>query len=160
MALLKMDSKEFLRVFGIFIGIITVFFLIDFGFVRLAEKNMTAALQHAVDEILEEKMPGRWTITGTAAILSPFSTSASLYELRDKKSAEQAYAIIIRTTTLFGPYPAVFLYKKNAASEFIGYACVKGRVKRILEENPSVPLIKYWAKKTEKIIAGSVQQGV
>lgn len=154
-----MDSKEFLRVFGIFTGIIAILFLIDFGCIRLAEKKMTGGLQNAVTEILEEKMPEQWIITGNIAVLSPLSTSASLFELRDRKSAETAYAIIIRTTTLFGPYPAVFLYKKSTGSEFVGYTCVQGRVKRILEENPAVPLIQYWAGKTEKIIQGSLPQG-
>lgn len=154
-----MDSKEFLRVFGIFTGIIAVLFLIDFGFVRLAEKNMTEGLQHAVTSVLEEKMPEQWTVTASIDVLSPLSTSASVYELRSRKSADKAYAVIIRTTTLFGPYPAVFLCKKNTIPEFVGYTCVQGRVKRILEENPSVPLIRYWAGKTEKIIAGLLPEG-
>ena len=40
MALLKTDSKEALRITCIFAGILTFFFLIDFGCIRLAEKKM------------------------------------------------------------------------------------------------------------------------
>ena len=70
--------------------------------------------------MLEEKQPDKWKVTKPVQILSPFSTSAALYELQDKNSAEKEYAVIIRTTTLFGPYPAVFLYKKNSGAEFLG----------------------------------------
>lgn len=156
MALLKTDSKEALRITCIFAGILTFFFLIDFGCIRLAEKKWTKGLQQAVETMLEEKQPDKWKVTKPVRILSPFSTSAALYELQDKNSAEKEYAVIIRTTTLFGPYPAVFLYKKNSGAEFLGYTCVSGRVKRILEENTTNPLLAYWTQKIEKITADSL----
>ena len=88
MALLKTDSKEALRITCIFAGILTFFFLIDFGCIRLAENKWTKGLQQAVETMLEEKQPDKWKVTKPVQILSPFSTSAALYELPDKHSAE------------------------------------------------------------------------
>ena len=58
MALLKTDSKEALRITCIFAGILTFFFLIDFGCIRLAEKKLDKGTPAAGGNNAEGKEAG------------------------------------------------------------------------------------------------------
>ncbi|MBD5407550.1 MAG: hypothetical protein HDR56_08060 [Treponema sp.] len=150
--MLEINTRETFRVFGIFTGVLVVLFFLDFGFVRLAQKSWNSGMYNALGAILDEKQPGVWRIDHPIKIDSPFATSAQAFEVQNMQNGKRSRAIIVRTTTIFGPYPAVFIYDSASGSEFIGYACVSGRIKKLLEENGNSVIRDYWAVRIKSII--------
>lgn len=153
MSLKKIDYKKFIRIYGVFIGILVFLFMIDFGFIRLSQKKWTNGLKESISEILEEKQPNKWIITKNLKINSCISTNSIAFELQNKETGKRSIAVIIRTTTLFGAYPALYIYNSSTDIEFIGYACIKGRVKTILEEDINNLHITYWSKKIGNLVS-------
>ncbi len=148
----KINTKEFLKDYAIFIGILVVFFAILFGMTKLSSNKWTEGLKNSIQSVLDEKQPQTWNVGDSLKIKSAFSTSAGVYELSNKNDAERYYAVTLRVTTFFGPMPAVFVYNKNKGCEFKGYYAIKGRVKKILENTPNDSRIAYWSEKVHKIV--------
>ena len=151
----KENQKKFWRIFGCFIGIIVFFLAVLVGMIKLSEKKWDSGLRESVQNVLDEKNPGIWTVGNSVPLNSPFSTSAALFELRSSESAEKYYALIIRITTLYGHMPAVFVYSGSKGAEFAGYSAVQGRVKKLLEENYADSSISYWLERIPSVIQAS-----
>ncbi len=148
----KEIQRKFWRIFGIFLGILIIFFAILFAMIKVSEKSWTEGLKNSVQNVLEQKSSGEWIVGNAIPLNSTFSTSASLYELRNKEKTDKYYAIIIRITTLYGHMPAVFIYNKTTGAEFIGYSAVQGRIKKLLEENYADSSVNYWLERIPLII--------
>ena len=150
--MIEINTRETLRVFGIFTGILVFLFLLDVGFIRLAQKNWSSGMYNALSAILDEKQPGVWRVDRSLKINAPFSTSAQAFEVQNMQNGKRARAVVVRTTTIFGPYPAVFIYDNTTGSEFIGYACISGRIKRLLEEDSNSVSRNYWSARVKDIL--------
>ena len=151
----SVNTKEFFRVFGIFLGIIAVFFLILVGMVKCSGNSSDKELKEVVQSVLDERMPDQWNVLEKVEISSPFKLSSVLYSIQNKKTGQHAYAIMVRTATLYGPFPAVFTYMDGKKPVFVGYGAVHGRIKTILEENNSNIRMNYWMEKIPRIIEDS-----
>ena len=149
----KLASKEFWRLFGIFFALVFVLLGINIGFMKLGEKKWRNYLSKSVQTVLDEKFPGYWTVKDFRTIENPFSTSAALFE-----SGEKSNAIIIRTQTLYGPYPSVFIFDGTNEPEFVGYSLVHGRIRALMEERPSDIFISYWARRIPCIVKNCVKK--
>lgn len=149
----KSDQREFWRIFGCFAVIISVFFFSVFGLSLLSEKKWNEGLKKSIQSVISEKYPDTWIIGNPVPLKSTFSTSANLYELRNRDNAERYYAIIIRIPTMYGHMPAVYIYNKNDGAEFAGYAAVHGRVQKLLEENKADSSVNFWLERIPAIIA-------
>lgn len=147
----KEYQKKFWRIFGCFIGILVFFSAILAGMIKLSEKKWNSGLKESVQSVLDEKNPDLWIVGNSVPLNSPFSTSAGLFELRNKESAEKYHAVIIRTATLYGHMPAVFICG-GKGTEFAGYAAVHGRVKNLLEENYADSSVSYWLERIPNIL--------
>ena len=154
----KEYQKKFWRIFGCFIGILVFFSAVLTGMIKLSEKKWNSGLKETVQAVLEEKNPGLWIVGDSVPLNSTFSTSANMFELRNKESAEKYRAVIIRTATLYGHMPAVFICG-GKETEFAGYAAVHGRVKNLLEENYADSSISYWLERIPHIIDASEASG-
>lgn len=154
----KLASKEFWRLFGIFFALVFVLLGINIGFMKLGEKKWRNSLSKSVQTVLDEKFPGYWTVKDFRTIENPFSTSAALFEIRANKSGEKSNAIIIRTQTLYGPYPSVFIFDGKDEPEFVGYSLVHGRIRALMEERPSDIFISYWARRIPCIVKNCVEK--
>lgn len=152
MAMKNISSKEFWRFYGIFIGIIIFLFGTLFLMVRLSENKWNQGLKEAVVKELEKKQPDMWIVGKEIPLKSAFSESAALFEIRQKKSVEKYYAIIIRSATLFGHFPAVFIYNKKNGVKFIGYSAVNGKIGRLIDQSYSDSSIYYWSQRIPSII--------
>lgn len=149
----KISAKEFFRIFGIFFGIIVVFIGTSIGFIKLSEKSWKNNLKEKVQAVLDEKYPDEWQILDFKRIENPFYLSAACYEIINEKTHAVSNAIIIRTETLYGPYPAVFVCDGENDAEFIGYSSINGRIKNLMEARPSDFFISYWERRIPEIIS-------
>lgn len=148
----KENQKKFWRIFGLFIAFIVFFFLVLFGMSKISSKRWNEGLKESIQTLITQKYPDTWIIGNPVHLNSAFSTSANLYELRSRDNVEKNYAIIIRTTTLYGHMPAVYIYNKTKGPEFVGYAAVQGRVKKLLEDNYVDSSISFWLERIPLII--------
>lgn len=156
----KENQKKFWRIFGCFAGILVFFFLSLFGVIKLSEKSWNEGLKQSIHTLLTQKYPDTWSIGNRIPLNSTFSTSANLYELRNKDNAEKYYVIILRITTLYGHMPAVYIYNKTKGAEFVGYSAVQGRIKKLLEENYADSSINYWMERIPLIIQKAEEKKV
>lgn len=147
-----MTTKEFWREFGIFMGIISFFFLSLFGMKFLTQKSWDEGLRNSIETILEEKTSENWVLGKKIYLNSPLESSAALYELRHKDSVEKNYAIIIRSATMYGHIPAVYIYNRNEGVRFIGYSSVKGKIRRLLDQNKTDSSVTQWVRRIPDII--------
>lgn len=153
---IKTDAKTFFKQFAIFFGIITALVLLDFLFIKLSAKKWNETLSVSVQNVLDEKFPDEWKVSKNVKCNSPFATSSAIFEISGKNSAKKSYAIIIRTQTIFGTYPSVFICSKDEDIKFVGYTSVQGRVKNVLE-NDFNPRTLYWQKRAETVVKNSLQ---
>lgn len=156
----KLSSKEFFRVYGIFISILLFFFMVIFGFIKLNSKHYDKKIAESIQMVLDEKQPDKWKVASKIKIPTGLSNSAGLYQLVSMDSAEKYWVLIVRISTYYGPMPAIFTYNKNLGTEFVGYAALKGRVRTILEENQNDTRLTYWISKVPEIIASTEATGV
>ena len=148
----SMDAKEFWRLFGLFSAVIVVLFFLNFGFIKLSKSFWEKGLKESVQTVLNEKYPDKWNVGDYKTIDNPFYASAASYMIVSRENGRKGYAVIIRTPTLYGPYPAVFIKQKDSDFEFVGYSGIKGRVKLLMEERKSDIFISYWISRLPKIL--------
>ena len=159
MAIKKMDAKEFWRLFGIFSGIIIVLFGLNFGFIKLTENKWERDLKKTVQNFLDEKYPDEWLVSDFISLENPFYMSAAAFNITSKKINKKAVAVIIRTQTFYGPYPAVYIYEDEENSYFAGYSNIHGRIKNLMEKQSSDIFISHWQKKLPDILGNHKNGG-
>ena len=148
----KSKTKELLRIYGIFSGILIFMLGIIIGAVKISERRRENKLRAAVVKVFSENTEDERQIGKFIKIKSPASLNAALYEINDLRSASKDYALILRVQTLYGPIPAVFVYNKDTGADFIGFAAVSGRINRLLQDDSSNPRLGYWKLKIPEII--------
>ena len=148
----KMNAKEFWRLFGLISAIITVLFFINFAFIKLSKNFWASGLKESVQTVLDQKYPDKWNVGDFKTIDNPFYSSAACYIITSRENGRKGYAVIIRTPTLYGPYPAVFIKLKDSDFEFAGYSGLSGRIQKLMEERKSDIFISYWQSRLPKIL--------
>ena len=154
--ILNLRTKELLRVYGIFTALLVVMLTAAGGAVKLSSARWERGLRSVVEKTLSENTDFNGKVGRFVRIKSPFSLSAALFELEPPLSDGADYAIVIRVQTMYGPFPAVFVYSKDSGAHFIGFAAVSGRIKRLLEDSPSDARIRYWTAKIPAIMRTAV----
>ena len=157
---LNLRTKELWRVYGIFTALLVVMLTAAGGAVKLSSARWERGLRSVVEKTLSENTDFNGKVGRFVRIKSPFSLSAALFDLEPPLSDGADYAIVIRVQTMYGPFPAVFVYGKESGTRFIGFASISGRVKRLLEDNDSDPRIRYWTAKVPAIMRTAVTRAV
>lgn len=152
------NKKNVFRIYGIFLTIMLFFSFTLIGLIKISNNSWNTGLKNGISEVLRTNTPDVWVLGNPIRLKSGFSTSAGLFELRNKDSAEKYYAIIIRTPTIYGHIPAVFIYSKNKGAEFAGYSNVKGKVKTILEGNSTDLAVTFWIERIPEIIEKALEE--
>lgn len=147
-----MTPKEFWRLFGLFCAVLAVLFGLNFLFIKVSGRKWEKGLRESVQRVLDEKYPDAWTVGDFKTIENPFYMSAACYIIMSRENGQKGYAIIIRTPTLYGPYPAIYMKKKGSDFEFVGYSGIHGRVRTLMEERSSDIFISYWLNRLPKIL--------
>lgn len=148
----NVDTKNLLRMYGIFVGFVAFFTLLLIGMIKLSQKSWKTLLKEKVEVVLQEKQGDNWIVGNFLEQKTPFAVSSAVYELHNKNNADIYYAVIIRGITLYGPVPAVFIYNKKNGAEFVGFSGVHGRVQKIMEFKSNTRRISYWNSKIPSIV--------
>lgn len=157
---LNLRTKELWRLYGIFTALLVVMLTAAGGAVKLSSARWERGLRSVVEKTLSENTDFNGKVGRFVRIKSPFSLSAALFDLEPPLSDGADYAIVIRVQTMYGPFPAVFVYGKESDTRFIGFASISGRVKRLLEDNDFDPRIRYWTAKVPAIMRTAVTRAV
>ena len=152
MSIKKMDAKEFWRLFGIFSGILVFCAGLNIGFIKLTEGKWQRDLKKTVQTVLDEKYPDEWKVGDFIDLQNPFYVSGAAFDIYSKKINKKAVAVILRTQTFYGPYPAVYIYEDEDNSYFAGYSNIHGRIRTLMEKQITDIFISHWQKKLPDIL--------
>lgn len=148
----EISYGNFFKSYGIFLGILAVFFGLLIYLSVLSQKSWRNNLRNSVSIVLNENEPESWNVGNFCPIQSPISFNSACYEIQNKKNGEYYKAIILRVQTFYGPLSAVFTIDKDNVVEFKGYSSLHGRVANQIENSNSNKRINYWKSKIPEII--------
>ena len=151
----QIQTKEFLRGYGIFFGMLLLFMLILMLLGKVSAGRWESGLRRSVAAVLDEKQAGVWTLEDAVEITTPLSMGAAAYRATRAEDGAEAVAVILRVQTLFGPLPAVFMQTGEEPAAFIGFASVHGRIAELLDAFAVSPRISYWRRKIGTILEAS-----
>ncbi len=139
--------KNFFINYAIFVLITAAVFGILIYVIKLSQKSWEKNLKSAVEYTLAESEPDTWEIDKAVKIENPLSAGAACFEARNKKSGENAKAIIIRIQTFYGPHCGVFIIQNNGKVDFKGYSSLHGRVAQQLKASFTGRRVEYWSNR-------------
>lgn len=150
------NTKNFqtAKILGIFTGFCFLVVLLMMPASYLTESVWQRKLRQNIYDVLEENLPEHWSIGDYVPLNTSFSQSAACFEIISQ-NREINYAVIIRTQTLYGPFPAVFIYNNVEGAKFVGFSSLHGRVLNILN-NSTDSRILYWQNKIPDILKKSI----
>lgn len=155
--MLDKETKNNLRIYGTFLGILVFMTFILITATLLAKNSKKTFLAADMQRVLDQYEPDGYKVGSPLALKSAFSTSAAAFTLdRQNQRQNEFYAgIIIRIPTIFGPMPAVFICKDEEDAVFAGYAVDLAKAGGLDSQRLSRGIMNYWQKTIPKIIVRS-----
>lgn len=148
----EITNKKFFINYAFF----TLFLIVVFGilayFSIASKKSFSKNLAVSVQKVLDEYNPNTWKTGNNITVEKPISFNCSAYEITNKKDNSQAKAVIIRITTLYGPFAGVYIYYPDNSVEFAGWSTLHGRIRNALTIDKPDKRVEYWAKKIPDIL--------
>jgi hypothetical protein len=104
--------------------IIAAMTLVILGFIALSRGAREHGLRTQVQIVLDREFPGEYAVGEQVRISSNAPPSAALFVLKSPsgRTFGTSYGLIFRLSTIFGPFPAVFIYDPDAPPRFVGLA--------------------------------------
>ena len=151
----EITNKEFFARYGIFVGIIIVLFGLLIYPIKVSQKSWINNLRSNIEFVLDEREPNGWIVESPVPIKNSFCLSAACYNARNRTSGELYKAVILRTQTLYGPLPGVFLVDSEENVEFVGFASLHGRIAEQIKnfnKSDKSERISFWKEKIPYIL--------
>ena len=142
-------NKTRLMKFGIFSLISVVLFAVLLLFTLLSRNSWNEGMRDAIDTLLAEKeYPNK---TGEVEhIHSAISMNCVSYSDALDPSV---HIVLLRTPTLYGPFPALYIYdEKSASVDFIDLLLIDGKSKDAVVASAKNMQVQYWKKRIPLII--------
>ncbi len=153
------SSKKLLKEYGILAGALVGIFALLIVFVVLSENEWRTGLKEKVGTVLEEEEPGEWIIGEYVGIKAPAALSAACFQVRRKDSGAKGYVLMLRIETMYGPFPAVFVYSEKAGARFVGISGLHGRVRKLIGNGTDNAKINFWIKRIPDIVKNAEERG-
>ena len=147
--------KVFFINYGIYVAILVILFGILLYPVKVAQKAWQKNLKANIEFVLDEREPNGWIVESPVPIKNSFCLSAACYNARNRTSGELFKAVILRTQTLYGPLPGVFLVDSEENVEFVGFASLHGRIAEQIKnfnKSDKSERISFWKEKIPYIL--------
>jgi hypothetical protein len=151
------SSNELLKQYGILVGIIIGMFALLTVVIVLSENKWKNGLKDEIGRVLEEEEPGEWIVGEYIGLKTPEALSASCFQVRRKDNGAKGYALMLRIETIYGPFPAVFLYNDKAVARFVGIPGLHGRVLKMIGNGTNDAKVVFWIKRIPNIIKNAEQ---
>jgi hypothetical protein len=146
------SSNKLLTQYGILAGVIAGIFVILAVSIIFSENVRHNGQKEAISSVLEEEEPGEWIIGDYVGIKAPVALSAACFQVRRKDNGAKGYVLMLRIETIYGPFPAVFVYNEKTDARFIGISGLHGRIREIIGNGSTDTRINFWVKRIPDII--------
>lgn len=153
------SSKKLLKEYGILAGAVTGIFALLIVFVVLSRNDWRNGLKEKIGTVLEEEEPGEWIVGDYVGINAPAALSASCFQVRRRDSGAKGYVLMLRIETMYGPFPAVFVYSEKADARFVGISGLHGRVRKQIGNGAGDAKINFWIKRIPDIVKNAEERG-
>lgn len=140
----KINSKTFMRNYGIFLLVLIVIFAAIIFSTKAANQSWKTGLKTSIVNLLNEVEPDTWTVGEYVNINNTMGTNSAFYRCKSSNNDESYLACIIRVSTFYGPMPAVFIVDSNKNVTFKSFTSLHGRIGEMLNGNYSDKRITYW----------------
>ena len=151
------SSKKLLKQYGIFAGILLGMFALLILVIIFSENKWRTGLKNKVEQVLEEKEPAKWSVGDYVEIKAPVALSAACFQARRKDTGAKGYVLMLRVETLYGPFPAVFVYDEKKGAHFVGIYGLNGRVRDIIGNGKNDARINFWIKRIPVIVSKTAE---
>lgn len=139
--------------FGVFLLIVMIITLLVATSVVLNKTIDNQGLKNSVEKVLKDKGL-EYKINHQLPVSNGLASGTAVYDL-----GSGYFAVIIRTTSIYGPLPAVFIYKLgDTEAKFIDYCLVDSLAKERIIDNTQNNQISFWAKRIIKIVDEAVTE--
>ena len=145
------STKVFFIHYGIFFAFILLVSAVLVYTIYVSRASWFKNLKTACETVLEESEPGEWTLGETVELKNPAKTATVCYEAHNS-SGENAFAVIKRIQTFYGPLTAVFVCTEDKEVSLKGFVSLHGRIKVQLESFKNNKRITYYAERIPEII--------
>jgi hypothetical protein len=153
------SSKKLLREYGILAGIIAGMFAVLIVFVVLSRGEWQNGLKEKISEVLEEEEPGKWIMGDYVGINAPVSLSTACFQVRERANGSKGYVLMLRIETIYGPFPAVFVYSGKNDARFVGISGLHGRIREQILKGTNDEKINFWIKRIPDIVKNTEEAG-
>ena len=153
----EFSKRTTLIAYGVFCAVMAGILIILISTALLAKGRWVSGLKMQVSEVLEEKLPGAYTVGENVPVRTPFAAGAACYKLTATASAattggRESYGIILRIMTIYGPAAAVYVYAEPDHAVFVGFANMHNAVADHMEQISKNSSITYWADRIPAIL--------
>ena len=128
-------------------GVLVTFFLIVLVILSLvtifSKRRREVLLKQKIESVFSDEQKEKWTLGSAQKINVPMGVDSACFRLNGSPE-KNAYAFVIRVQTLYGPYPAVFVYEEGQGVSFVGVINLNGRVRSLVLETDAS--IQYWIR--------------
>ena len=143
-------DKVKIKKISISLGIVLFFFLTILLFLILSRNLWDKRLSRTVKAFLDQKTSVNYEIKSGVKISSGFSTSAYGFKVMQNNNEETV--VVINITTLYGPYPAVFICHNDGSVQFIGFIGMSEDFEDLAASVSMKSTIYYWQKRLPLIL--------
>ena len=147
-------DKEKIKKLSIASGILLFLFLLMFLFLILSRNSWQKGLSKSVERFFSRRYSDTYVVESGKRINSGFSTSAYGFTVTEKKSRKAYTAVVLNITTLYGPYPAVFLCGNDDYVKFLGFIGFPEDFEGMVTPVSMKSVIYYWEKRIPSILTG------
>ncbi|MBO4321195.1 MAG: hypothetical protein J5857_12080 [Treponema sp.] len=135
--------------FGFFSLIVVVLFAILLLFTILSRSSWNEGMREQIDTLLKDK-----ELSYKTGEMDHLQSSVSLncvsYKDADNPSV---HLVLLRTPTMYGPFPAVYVYDENTSSvDFIDLLLIDGKSKDAVTASAKNMQVQYWKNRIPLII--------
>jgi hypothetical protein len=151
------SSKKLLKQYGIFAGILLGMFALLILVIFFSENARRTGLKNKIEQVLEEEEPATWSVGDYVEIKAPVALSAACFQARKKDTGTKGYVLMLRIETLYGPFPAVFVYEDKKSAKFVGIYGLNGRIHDIIGNGKNDARINFWITRIPDIVSKTVE---
>lgn len=150
---MSLAYKKHLISFGVFLGILILFFLLNMIFCLLSKKSWQTGMKEPVQQVLSDNGRSNLVLKEFEKLSNPFSVSCVSYLAENNAANKQCHVVLVRITTLFGAVPAVYVWDgQSDKAEFVCFVSMTERVKKMLLASSRNSIIDFWARRVPVII--------
>lgn len=117
-----------------------------------SEGRRARSLGEKAQAVLDARGFESWKIIGSESAGAPLSFGADVFRATDGGKGG-GFVVAARVQTIYGPFPAVFVYDSAGGARFAGMMCLDGRVARAIGDGADSKRINFWKSRVPAIVA-------